>query len=178
MSAKANWNYFKRPKVVDRCVRAVIQARDEALLYQDVGAEPMTAAAAYDLGRDGSVYVFPKYRGRPTWNARRLDAPALPTDCMRAYDAGLALDELDREEGAGRYDAVELDDWSERQWEIEHGDPMRYPQAAHASVEWEHMLQTESQRNAAWQQHEEGHEEPPLFMTRVGKEYGADFASW
>jgi hypothetical protein len=172
MSAKANWNYFRRPKVVDRCVRAVIQARDEALLHQDVGDAPMTAAAAYDLGREGGAYEMRRVR---RWLQAAPTNPALPTDCIRAYDAGLALDEKDREEDRRR---DEWDDWSERQWEIEHGDPLRYPQATHASVEWEQMLQEESQRNAAWQRHEEGFEEPPLFMIRVGKEYGADFASW
>jgi hypothetical protein len=161
----------RRAKSYAHYHREEIKARDDERFYSDFGALPMQQEHAYMIGSEGPVWHYPAWSGRPTFSQRTLVGPALPTDCIRPYDAGLELFNI----GYDSADPFE-DDWAERQWELDHDDPMVYAQSAHHAHEWGQWFKTEEQIKRLWEEHE-GHADAPIFV-RLVERHPASFATW
>jgi hypothetical protein len=170
MSRLGHWNYHNRAHKTDAIVRAIVVERCLEQLHADEGDEPMSAARAYDLGADGGCYEVQRVRrGRWTFDRTVPAMPALPTDCIRPYDAGLAIDEQDRDNNAGRYYDSYADDWNERQAEIEwdNTDPRDSKHKAFWAADDSAFWDKVRQEDLLWEIHEHGFELPPVFASRV-----------
>jgi hypothetical protein len=106
--------------------------------------------------------VWPR-TGPRRWKAIPVQ-PALPVDAIRAYDAGLGVNEADRLE----YANTERDhgDWFDSGWHDDFG-PMDSVHAAFFEVECDKSAQEHEMWSAAQLGALEG--EAPQFLTRVGR---------
>lgn len=170
MSKLGRHNYAKRAAVTDSVIRSHLLRKSDEQFQAELGNEPLSKERAYELGTEGGA-VEP-VRERPgKWGVfNRLVAPAMPADAIRAFDAGLAIDDLEQ---AQRYDDYQDDypDWmDDRHMELSPADHIWW---AWFSVEEEKAIQEERM----WEFHEQGQVIPPLWLKLISR-WPAHSGAW
>jgi hypothetical protein len=157
MSKLGHHNFFRRPSVTDAVVRRVLLERTDERLESELGDLPMTREQAFERGTIGGDWVA---RGR--WKAPQRVLPAMPLDCLRSFEDGLAVY---GEELAAYHDAWELDHsaYLEKLWEREWDST---PMGLLCQHQWELEDLREQQMDAMWREHSEP-PDAPLWASRV-----------
>jgi hypothetical protein len=163
MSKLGHHNYAKRAAVTDSVIRGALLRRTDELFHEELGDEPLTKERAYELGTEGGVIEFVRRHPGKWGTYRQWVTPAMPADAIRAFDAGLAIDDLEREHRYNDYDNGYDDgpDWmDDRHMELSPADHIWW---AWFTVEEEKAIEVERM----WEFHEQGWAIPPQWVSLV-----------
>lgn len=160
MSKLGHHNYAKRAAVTDSVIRGHLLRKTDAQFHDELGDEPLSKERAYELGTEGGVIGYVR-RHTGKWGVYpQWVTPALPADAIRPFDAGLAIDDLERSQRFDDYQDY-YPDWMDD----DHLDlgPRDHIWWAWFAVEDEKAIEEERM----WEFHEQGNVIPPVWLRLV-----------